>query len=358
MAAISRWVRGLPDVVAGDPQQVTGGVQPQPVAQALRQLVAHRVDPRAERLPAVESALAGPSQLRAGVDDALGRQRGDAGLCQPAAAIAEWGMPALVYREEQLHPVLSDWVSCAWTYEREYAPGEAESIVPDGMVELIVQLGAPYRDEDVELPRCVAIAPLDHPLVLHADEDVRLWSIRVPWWGLAPFGDVRAFAGRQWAPAAEVFDPQLVSEVGRAVTTSEPVESVNRVLLAHLLTWTARSDTLRDAGRAIATHVGAMSVDELASACATSARQLQRSFRSGLDATPTQMIARRRFEQARRMLMDRDLPLAFVATEAGYADQSHMNRAFAEFAGVTPLAYRKLFESAVDAGSDVALVQD
>lgn len=226
------------------------------------------------------------------------------------------------------------------------------------MYVLIVQLGAPYRDDDVELPRCVAIAPLDHPLVLHADQNVHLWSVRFPWWGLAPFGDVRAFAGRHWAPAAEVFDPQLVSEVEHAVTTPEPVESMNRVLLAYLLAWTVGSDTLRDAGRAIVTHVGAMSVEELASACATSTRQLQRSFRSGLDATPSQMIARRRFEQARRMLMDSDLPLAFVATGAGYADQPHMNRAFAQFAGITPLTYRKLFESAIDSGGDVALVQD
>lgn len=267
-------------------------------------------------------------------------------------------MAALVYREEQLHPVLSDWVSCAWTYEREYRAGECESIVPDGMVELVVQLGAPYWDSDVELPRCVAVAPLDCPLVLHADRRVLLWSVRVPWWGLAPFGDVREFAGRQWAPSHEVFDPQLVRDVERAVTAAQPVDQLNRVLLAHLLAWTADPDTLRDAGRAIASHAGTLSVDELASACALSARQLQRTFRSVLGATPSQMIARRRFELARRLLMDGDLPLPFVAAEAGYADQPHMNRAFTQFAGMTPLAYRKLFQSAVAAGGDVALVQD
>lgn len=267
-------------------------------------------------------------------------------------------MAGLVYREEELHAVLSDWVSCAWTYEREYAAGEAESIVPDGMVELIVQLGAPYRDDDEELPRCIAIAPLDRSLILHADRPVRLWSIRIPWWGMAPFGDVRAFAGRQWAPADEVFDPQLVMDVGRAATSAEPVAGLNRVLIEHLLAWTLGPDALRDAGRAIASHVGAMSVDELASECATSVRQLQRSFRTRLNVTPSEMIARRRFEQARRLLMDGDLPLPFVAVEAGYADQPHMNRAFAQFAGMTPLAYRRLFESAVTAGGDVALVQD
>ena len=109
----------------------------------------------------------------------------------------------VIYREEGLHPGLSEWVTCAWTYERVYGDEDFETVMPDGTVELVVQLAAPYTDAGVELPTCVAIGTLDRPLVLTAEGAMQVWCVRFPWWGLAPFGDVSAFAGRQWAAAGE-----------------------------------------------------------------------------------------------------------------------------------------------------------
>lgn len=263
-----------------------------------------------------------------------------------------------MYREERLHPGLSQWVSCAWTYEREYGVEDVETVVPDGLVELVVQLATPYRDAGVELPTCVAIGTLDRPLILTADGAVRIWCVRFPWWGLAPFGDVVAFAGQQWAAASEVFDASFVAGVFDAAGSSQPVEELNRVMLSHLLAWTIGPDAVREAGRQITAHGARLTVDELAVVCASSQRKLQRDFRRVVDATPAQMIARVRFERARRLLMDKDLPLARVAAEAGYADQAHLNRAFARFARITPSGYRRQFHRTTDLVSNVALVQD
>nr|WP_295826207.1 AraC family transcriptional regulator [uncultured Microbacterium sp.] len=226
------------------------------------------------------------------------------------------------------------------------------------MVELVIQLGASYFDADVPLPSSVAIGTLHRPLSLTATGDVRVWCVRFPWWGLAPFGDVSAFAGLQWAPAREVFDAGLVTDIEDAARSEHPVEGLNRALLSHLLAWTTPPDSLRTAGRAIAHHAASVTVEELAAACSSSERKLQRDFRRVLDATPVQMIARVRFERARRLIIDKNLPLSAVAAEAGYADQPHLNRAFVQFAGMTPGEYRDQFQRAVTEGGDVGLIQD
>jgi AraC family transcriptional regulator len=49
---------------------------------------------------------------------------------------------------------------------------------------------------------------------------------------------------------------------------------------------------------------------------------------------------RRRLDHARQRLAETDLSLAQVATEAGFADQSHMTRVFKRFLGLTPREYR------------------
>lgn len=264
----------------------------------------------------------------------------------------------VIYREERLHPGLSEWVTCAWTYERVYGDADVETVMPDGTVELVVQLAAPYTDAGVELPTCVAIGTLDRPLVLTAEGAMQVWCVRFPWWGLAPFGDVSAFAGRQWAAADDVFDAGLVAGVRDAASSAHPVDGLNRVLLSHLLAWTIGPAPLREAGRAITDHAAKLTVAELAAACTSSQRKLQRDFRQVLDATPAQMIARVRFERARRLLMNKDLPLARVAAEAGYADQPHMNRAFTLFALMTPRDYRRQFQHTTDPDGKVALIQD
>lgn len=268
-------------------------------------------------------------------------------------------MTSLIYREHLLHPLLVGWVTCAWYFERDYCEGDdVEDVVPDGCVELTVQLGAPYYHGGNRLSECVAIATLDRPLILRARGQVRQWSLRFPWWAVAPFGDVRAFAGRQWAPAREVFDASLLDAVQAAARSSDPLMAFERALLTHILEWSTSYDSLRTAGREMARYVEHVTVDSLAVACRRSQRQLQRDFRAELDATPQQMIGRVRFESARRLLIESDRTLAQVAADVGYADQSHLARAFASFAKMTPSAYRARFRSALASGSDVVLVQD
>ena len=67
---------------------------------------------------------------------------------------------------------------------------------------------------------------------------------------------------------------------------------------------------------------------------------LAATFRRFYGCSIGEYSRRRRLEHARRLLADRSLNLAQVAVEAGFADQSHLTRAFRRHAGVTPARYR------------------
>jgi AraC family transcriptional regulator len=64
------------------------------------------------------------------------------------------------------------------------------------------------------------------------------------------------------------------------------------------------------------------------------------SFRRWYGCSLGEYGRRRRIELARRQLEHPDRPLAVIAAEAGFADQSHFTRVFKRFTGLTPAEYR------------------
>jgi AraC family transcriptional regulator len=66
-----------------------------------------------------------------------------------------------------------------------------------------------------------------------------------------------------------------------------------------------------------------------------------RAFRQYFDCSPGAYLRRCRIERLRDLLRRSDLPLAEVAIEAGFADQSQMTTAFRRATGLTPRVYRQ-----------------
>ena len=81
-------------------------------------------------------------------------------------------------------------------------------------------------------------------------------------------------------------------------------------------------------------------VDELAAAAGMSLPQLDRALRRTLGVSPKQLLLRARLDEAMRRLDDTDLPIATIASECGYYDQSSFTRQFRRAVGMTPGAYR------------------
>jgi len=82
-----------------------------------------------------------------------------------------------------------------------------------------------------------------------------------------------------------------------------------------------------------------VSLAELAALSGASRFQLLRGFAREIGITPHAYLVQRRVRLARQLLADGQTP-AQAALLAGYADQSHMTRAFVRQLGVTPGRYR------------------
>jgi AraC family transcriptional regulator len=69
--------------------------------------------------------------------------------------------------------------------------------------------------------------------------------------------------------------------------------------------------------------------------------RLVRSFHRRYGITLARYIRVLQMQRARTLLSDPFMSISMVAAEAGYSDQSHMTRAFAQTYGVTPAALRR-----------------
>lgn len=83
-----------------------------------------------------------------------------------------------------------------------------------------------------------------------------------------------------------------------------------------------------------------LKVADIAAAANLSPAQLERAMRRTLGVSPKQLLIRTRIDEAARRLDDTDAPLATIAGECGFYDQSSFTRQFQRAVGITPGAYR------------------
>jgi AraC-like DNA-binding protein len=80
---------------------------------------------------------------------------------------------------------------------------------------------------------------------------------------------------------------------------------------------------------------------ELASACGLSLRAFERQFQASYRCSPQQYARRLRVRLSCHSLVNSRKTLAEIATQFGFADQSHYTREFRRFLGLTPGGYRE-----------------
>jgi AraC family transcriptional regulator len=83
-----------------------------------------------------------------------------------------------------------------------------------------------------------------------------------------------------------------------------------------------------------------LSLTVLADIACLSPYHFSRSFKESAGVGPQRYVIRRRFERAKTLLRRTKEPLALIAREAGFADQSHLTSIFRREIGVTPGRFR------------------
>ncbi|MEO8804702.1 MAG: helix-turn-helix transcriptional regulator [Burkholderiaceae bacterium] len=112
----------------------------------------------------------------------------------------------------------------------------------------------------------------------------------------------------------------------QARTTAVPVDDfLDGVGEGQVPRWTGRS--LED-GRCPEFHAAGLGI-----------RQFTRAFRDATGRSPHQYLLHRRVEQAKALIRE-GLPLADVAIQCGFSDQSQLTRTFVAQLGTTPGRFR------------------
>jgi transcriptional regulator GlxA family with amidase domain len=86
-----------------------------------------------------------------------------------------------------------------------------------------------------------------------------------------------------------------------------------------------------------------LSVEVLANRSGMSVRSFTRKFHAAVGSPPAAAVEKMRFEEAKRLLSEGNLPLKRVAAVCGFRDEQTLRRAFHRIAGVSPSEYRQRF---------------
>ena len=83
-----------------------------------------------------------------------------------------------------------------------------------------------------------------------------------------------------------------------------------------------------------------LSLTDLAGVACLSPYHFSRSFKLAVGVGPQRYVMQRRVERAKALMRRTDRPLAMIAQEVGFADQSHLTSVFRREIGVTPGHFR------------------
>lgn len=252
-------------------------------------------------------------------------------------------------------PPLSFFVEFLWSYKDLDVGHSAEKLLPDGSMELIIDLAPDdspkrlYQDTSLErftdFRRAWISGMHRKYLVLGVEKGASMMGAHFKTGGAAPFFGfpLSELSGNVveldliWKRAILSLREQLLEVEGHEAK----FDLLEGFLLAHASSRLNADSTLNAALSALRSWP-AVSLRELSSALGLSQKQVINQFHDQVGLTPKLVSRIFRFQHA-LSLAYREGPIdwARTALDAGYYDQAHMIHEFREFAGATPLAYHQ-----------------
>lgn len=254
-------------------------------------------------------------------------------------------LSGMFFRRFDPPPALAPWVECLWTLRMEAPAADRppERILPDGCMELVVNLRAPVRTRigqgpAVVHPAAALAGQISRVLLLEHLGVTEIVAARFrPLGAAALFGFGLAELADREVALADLGEPWR----GLEARLQEAKPEARLPLLTSCLLGALRqpaSSPLHRAVDLIRRGHGIQRVEQVARAAGFSPRQLERRFLREVGLAPKQFSRIVRFQHLIRSL-PKTPDWAAAAGEAGLTDQAHLVREFREFTGLTPTAW-------------------
>jgi AraC-like DNA-binding protein len=252
---------------------------------------------------------------------------------------------ALQFDQLPLSGALADQVASCWFMRGAGAATlpNGHRILPDGCMEFVFQLGAPFQQRTdgggwTEQPARLLVGQMTRRVEVRPLGEIDTVGLHFHPAGAAAFvdGSMKRFQDRI-VDLDEALGEDLAPLAARLRVTSERWSR-----MAQLLDWLQTRLRPADAGVAQASRqlqqdAGRLDIPALGQALGLGERQLRRRFEAAVGLAPKRFARLLRFQRVFEQQRESDAQAwAQVALECGYCDQAHFNRDFRAFSGLAP----------------------
>lgn len=250
------------------------------------------------------------------------------------------------FTESHPSPALAKYLEVIWCVSDEAGTADAppERVLPDGCIEWIFHLAAPFQRQingDFELQqRSFVVGELTQFILVQPTGPTLAMGVR-----FRPGGAYRFMPAPLNLLTNETVSTEDVwGSAGKyleAAVLAEPAQLGRQRLVENFLLGrlhrTAERPRFEAAVRQIVESRGQGRVDQVAAGIGMSSRQLEREFRASAGISPKALARIIRFQNLMKMVGESQLrDWVGLAIASGYADQPHMVREFREFCGQSP----------------------
>ena len=258
----------------------------------------------------------------------------------------------MVFRVYIPRPPLSEFVVSLWYYEGHDPSHGKERRLPDGSMELIVNLRedrlrvCDRRDHDrfQSFGGCLLSGAHSGFVVIDTADQVQVMGAHFKPAGAFPFFGVPAYELRDAHAPLEALWGTKADELRNRLLGAATLEARFRVLEQALLeraTWPSRHHPATAlALEEFLSVPQARTVSEVTARVGLSQRRFIRVFDEEVGLTPKLFCRVRRFQEVLRFIeKSQRVEWGEVALACGYFDQAHLINDFRQFAGLSPAAY-------------------
>lgn len=241
---------------------------------------------------------------------------------------------------------LSNYVTLIW---ETAVPGiSQESILPQGIVELVFNLSDPMRGllpnntSSIKAPDCFIQGWNSHVVNVHYTGKQHLFGIRLKPYMVKPLLGILPSETKDTLIDLSLLKPNFRSlwhRLNEAPGFRERVTIIENEfpILTHPIC--NRTQFLCSVFDSSGKHP-IQSIDDLSNELCYSSRQLNRKTRDLFGVSPEELVIHKKFRTAVETMHGQVRSLTEIAYESGFYDQAHFCRNFKKFTGLTPKQYQ------------------